>query len=82
MRTTITLDPDVRALLENAMAERDVSFKTALNDAVRSALGREAVEPVSTLSRPLRARVDLTHATRIASELEDEETVRKAALGK
>ena len=35
MRTTVTLDPDVEALLRRAMRERGASFKQVLNDAVR-----------------------------------------------
>ena len=38
MRTTVTLDPDVEALLQIAMKERRLSFKDALNAAVRLGL--------------------------------------------
>ena len=38
MRTTVTLDPDVEAKLKATMRERGVSFKAALNDAVRVGL--------------------------------------------
>jgi hypothetical protein len=38
MRTTITLEPDVRALIRGAMKERGISFKEALNSAVRAGL--------------------------------------------
>ncbi len=33
MRTTITLDPDVAALVQRAMAERGLGFKEAVNEA-------------------------------------------------
>ena len=38
MRTTVTLEPDVEALLRTAMKERGLSFKEALNSAVRAGL--------------------------------------------
>jgi hypothetical protein len=38
MRTTITLEPDVQALIRAVMKERGVSFKEALNSAVRAGL--------------------------------------------
>ena len=38
MRTTVTLDADTERLLRSAMRERNVGFKTALNDAVRHGL--------------------------------------------
>jgi hypothetical protein len=41
MRTTVTLDPDVEKLIKQAMKERDISFKQALNDAARSGLQSE-----------------------------------------
>jgi hypothetical protein len=36
MRTTVTLDPDVERMLATAVRERGISFKQALNEAVRS----------------------------------------------
>ena len=42
MRTTVTLDPDVERVLQTAMRERGISFKQALNDAVRAGLMRES----------------------------------------
>lgn len=38
MRTTLTLDPDVAALLKKAVAKADVSFKQAVNEALRRGL--------------------------------------------
>ena len=38
MRTTVTLDPDVEAILRKAMRKRDISFKEALNQAIRDGL--------------------------------------------
>src|ERR1022692_1500416 len=41
MRTTVTLDPDVEKMLRNSIRERGVSFKQALNEAIRAGLTRE-----------------------------------------
>ena len=42
MRTTVTLDADTERLLRRAMRERNVGFKTALNDALRRGLRAHA----------------------------------------
>ncbi|TAN08524.1 MAG: antitoxin [Rhodanobacteraceae bacterium] len=74
MRTTITLDPDVEALLKKAMRERGVSFKDAVNQAVRAGLAtrQTKVRPFKQrtmhLGKPL---VDLTKAMALADELDD-----------
>ena len=55
MRTTVTLDDDdVVAALRNAMRERGVSFKEALNSAIRS--GLSAANPSA---RPYRVEPSL-----------------------
>lgn len=40
MRTTLTLEDDVRDLLERRMAERGIAFKTLVNEALRVGLAR------------------------------------------
>ena len=84
MRTTITLDPDTRLLVDRAMRERGLSFKEAVNDAIRAGL-----EPTSKQGRsyttPLElgpARVDLTKALGIAERLEDDVLSRRLAEGR
>ena len=84
MRTTVTLDPDTAALLDKRMREQGVTFKQALNDAVRAGLGptgraRRFRTPARKLGLP---SVNLDRALALASELEDEELVRKQRLGK
>jgi hypothetical protein len=86
VRTTVTLDPDVEAKLRAAMRERGISFKVALNDAVRDGL-REKMNPTKRFrvqSRPMGVRpgINLDKALRLAGELEDEEILRKMALRK
>ena len=38
MRTTLSLDPDVAALLEKVRKEKGLSFKQAVNEALRTGL--------------------------------------------
>ena len=83
MRTTVTLDPDVEAQLREAMRERGVSFKVALNDAVRVGLGGNGLpRPFKVISAPLGLDINIDKALRIAGEMEDEEILRKMELGK
>jgi hypothetical protein len=83
MRTTVTLDPDVEAKLKATMRERGVSFKTALNEAVRAGLDRSSVpRPFKVQTAPLGVRIDIDKALRIAGEMEDEEILRKIEEGK
>lgn len=83
MRTTVTLDSDVELKLQDLMRSRGLTFKQAINSALRSGLD---------LARPTAVRfdvfdlgepqADLTHAGRLAAALEDEEIARKLALGR
>lgn len=80
MRTTVTLDADVVAALRADARERDVSFKEALNDAARRGLRSERVAaPYAVPARPMGVRpgIDLDKALRLASDIEDDEVVRK-----
>lgn len=82
MRTTVTLDPDVEAIIRASMRDRGVSFKEALNDAVRLGLapgGAPFRTRTHTLGEPT---IPLVKALALAAELEDEEIARKLAVGK
>jgi hypothetical protein len=84
VRTTITLDPDARLLVERAMRERGLSFKEAVNQAIRAGLGERSAGPTSyTTPRPLGpARLDLTKALGLAAQLEDEALAHRLAEGR
>jgi Ribbon-helix-helix protein, copG family len=87
MRTTVTIDPDLDAKLRALARERGVSFKEALNGALRLGLSagqRGSPRPYRVVSKRmgLRPGIDLGRALRLAAELEDEETVRKLELRK
>jgi hypothetical protein len=83
MRTTVTLDPDVEAKLKATMRERGISFKAALNDAVRAGIDRSPVaRPFKVHTAPLGIRINIDKALTIAGEMEDEEVLRKIEEGK
>ena len=81
MRTTVTLDPDVQALLKKAMRTRDASFKQALNDAVRMGLRTGAAKaPQPFVQRSFEMgvpAVDLSKANALVGELEDQELIAR-----
>lgn len=82
MRTTVTLEPDVAQLIQALMRERGLSFKEAVNLAVRRGLGPTKAAgrtPTFPMGEPA---VPITHALRLAADLEDDEIARKLALGK
>lgn len=84
MRTTVTLDPDTRVLIERLMRERGLSFKQAVNEAIRAGLAPPPHEKVRvTTPRTLGpARVDLTKALRLSGDLEDDAVVRRLTEGR
>jgi len=86
MRTTITLEPDVQALIRTAMKERGISFKEALNSAVRAGLtqGRQRRRYFAQKSYSLGADQNFRwdKALEAASAIEDEELSRKFSLRK
>lgn len=83
MRTTVTLDADTHAIVRRLMRDKGVSFKEAVNEAIRAgARGRERVPFRVRTHRMGAPRIPLDKALQLASELEDEEIVRKMAARK
>jgi hypothetical protein len=86
MRTTVTLDPDVRRVLEEVTKERGIPFKQAINDAIRAGLAparrpkRRFVQKTFSMGAVQNFRWDKALAA--ADAIEDEELVRKLELGK
>jgi hypothetical protein len=76
MRTTLTLDPDVARLLEDAVHRERRPMKQVVNDALRRALTAPSSyrEPfrVAVHESDVRPGLDLTGFNRLADELEDE----------
>jgi hypothetical protein len=84
VRTTITLTPEVEALVKKAMAERKMSFKEIVNEAIRRGLGGASTGtklelPTFEMGPP---KISLDQATQLAAVLEDEEILRKMSIGR
>jgi hypothetical protein len=81
VRTTATLDPEVEVLLRRVMKERGISFKKALNEAVKAGLAptRGTAKPFVQKTYSLGATQNFRweKALAIADAIEDEELLRK-----
>ena len=84
MRTTITLDADADAAVRKLMRERGLSFKEAVNTAIRAGTAPRAKRPpFSTPTYEMGVpAVSIDKALRLAADLEDEEIIRKLELRK
>ena len=86
MRTTVTIDRDLAAKLRRIARERGISFKDALNSALRTGIGAPTGpgHPYRVPARRLGLRpgIDLDKAIQLAAALEDAETIRKLELRK
>jgi len=85
MRTTLTIDDDLAALLHDRARRTGRTFRDVVNEAIRNGLLRSedespCVPPVHELG--IRPGVDLTKALQLVGQLEDEEIVRKMEIGK
>jgi hypothetical protein len=80
MRTTVTLDPDLAALLRSEARRRGEPFKQVLNNAIRAGLTvrRARPQPPHPLTFDMGIpKLDLTKALALAAELEDEELLAR-----
>ena len=84
MRTTVTLEPDTDAAVRRLMRERGLTFKEAINEAIRQGVApAPTTKPFETTAHEMGApAVPVDKALRLAAELEDEEIIRKLALRK
>jgi hypothetical protein len=84
MRTTITLDPDVEQLLKKVIKERDVTFKQAVNEAIRTGLKGKALRKKRfrqrTFSLGAKPGFPGDKALAYAFELEDQAMLRKMEM--
>jgi hypothetical protein len=81
MRTTLTLDPDVARLVQNAIHEERRPMKQVVNDALRRSLAPppsgERIRLVAHRSE-IRLGLDLAKLNQLADELEDEDILDAA----
>ncbi len=80
----MTLDDDTAQLLQERMRRHGISFKQALNDALRAGLTADAHRPAFEVRSVAMGapRVDLDKALAVAADLEDDELIRKMAMRK
>jgi hypothetical protein len=83
MRTTLTLDPDVLRLVQDAVHQQRRTTKQVVNDALRRALaprGSARSEPyrLEPHESGLMPGLDLAGFNRLADELEDQAILEKA----
>jgi hypothetical protein len=85
MRTTVTLEPEADAIVRRLMRERGLTFKQAVNEAIRAG-GRRPPASRTPFRTPTHRMgipaVPIEKALRLAAELEDEELQRKLAARK
>jgi phytoene/squalene synthetase len=72
MRTTVTLDPDVYALVEAERAQTGESFKQAINRLLRRAARRAATGTTPLPLLPGGPVLDVSDVSALLSVLDDE----------
>ena len=83
MRTTLTIDDDLAAILKRESKRRGVSYKELVNTALHRGLLAEDVMPAKqvVVTRPhafgFKAGVDLDKLNQLSDELESEELTQK-----
>lgn len=83
VRTTVTLEPDADAIVRRLMRERGLTFKQALNEAIRASDRRSVARPFRTRTFDMgHQALPLDKALRLAADLEDDELIRKLAARK
>ncbi len=86
MRTTVTLEPDVADLISELMKERGMSFREAINSAVRAGLRQSGTRAGSFVQKSFSMGGEQSFrwdkALEAAMAIEDEELGRKISLRK
>ena len=85
MRTTLTIDDDLAAILKREAASKGLSFKALVNDSLRKGLAKDQALPsrktfkVRPHPMGLRPGIDPTKLNQLADELEAEAYLEKRA---
>ena len=83
MRTTLTIDDDLAAIMEREGKRKGLTFKELINSTLRRGLEREGVGEVKrkVMTRPhsfgFKGGIDPDKLNQLADELEAEEFVKK-----
>lgn len=74
----MTLDPDTEQIVRRAMKQQGISFKEALNQAIRRGADEGDAAPFVTSTAAMGVpTVGLDRALQLAADLEDDELVRR-----
>jgi hypothetical protein len=85
MRTTLTIEPDVALKLKRMMAQKKISLKHAVNQALRAGLEQSGkVAPSKFKVEPFHSGgflpgIDPDRLNQLADELQAEEFLKKAS---
>lgn len=81
MRTTVTLDDDVAALVEGERERTGESFSRTVNRLLRrSSRPAGPAEPISLPVVPGRAALDITDVSAVLAALDDEHRSRRGVV--
>lgn len=80
MRTTVTLDSDVEQALREVMARDGISFKQALNQAVRAGIGPRVEYTYVTPTFDLQPLVNMDNPRHVLAQLDEDSDRAKLAL--
>jgi len=72
MRTTVTLDDDVAALIQSERERTGESFRTAINRLLRRGARPQKPRPNPLPELPGRPELDITDASAVLAALDDE----------
>lgn len=79
----MTRDPDVEQIVRRRTRERGMSFKEAINDAIRRSVSRSSPTRFRTATASMgESRVNLDRALQVVADLEHDELVRKIRSGR
>jgi hypothetical protein len=86
MSIAVEIDDDLLEVLKERARQENVSISSKVNEAIRDGLRAEAQpaakKPFKQVTHDMgEPLIDITKATAIAFEWEDEETIRKMGLG-
>jgi len=80
MRTTVTLDDDVAALVERERARTGESFRDAINRLLRRSARSESSRPAPLPLLPGRPLLEVADVSALVSVLDDERRASRDAL--
>lgn len=81
MRTTVTLDPDTEQIVRRRMRELGISFKEALNDAIRRGVAHSPEAFHTETASMGQSTANLDRALQLVAALEDDELTGRMRSG-